>query len=54
MNSPLTRCASDVNSRHDDIVTSDDCSASYRKNHQKNLEEEKVCYKMVYYTLYLL
>jgi len=27
--------ASNVNSRHDDIVTSDGCSASYMENHKK-------------------
>jgi len=43
--------ASDVNSRHDDISTSDGCSASYREDRQKMvsvfLKEEKTSYKMV-------
>jgi len=41
--------SSNVNSRHDDIVTSDvACIASYRK---KQWKVEKICNKMLYHTL---
>jgi len=46
--------ASDVNLRHDDIVTSAGCIASLQEKIIKLLKmflkEEKICYKMMYYT----
>jgi len=45
-----------VNSRHNDVVTSDGYSTSYRKIMKIMasvfLKQEKICYKMVYYSLY--